>query len=84
MSFFNSLEKILLDTFTGKDNTTLDLGRVLWCAGVVMFFILSIHDIFHNNNHFDASSWGTGLGLVLAGGGAALGFKSGTEPSDKK
>lgn len=72
---------MILHTFTGKDNTTLDIGRILWFQGVVFYFGLSIYDIYRGAA-FDPAAWGTGLGLVLAGGGAALALKSNTEPTD--
>ena len=73
--------QMILHTFTGKDNTTLDIGRILWFQGVVFYFGLSVYDIYRGAA-FDPTGWGTGFGLVLAGGGAALALKSKTEPTD--
>lgn len=74
-------KNILLQTFTGKDNKTLDLGRILWAVGVLVFFGLSIYDVYRGAA-FDASVWGVGLGTVLAAGAGALALKSKTEPSE--
>ncbi len=65
--------------FTGKDNETYDMGRILWAVGVVIFFGLAIYDVI-NSNKFDALSYGTGLGGLLTGGGAGIALKSKTEP----
>ena len=73
-------KKHVLNTFTGRDNQTLDIGRVLWAVGCLVFFVLSIHSTF-KGQPFDAVAWGSGFAAVLAGGGAALGFKSYTEPT---
>ena len=78
---FKKLKDLIFQTFTGKDNKTLDLGRILWAKGVIIFFGISIYDIY-NGGVFDPSSWGIGLGAVLAAGGAALGFKASTEPTE--
>jgi len=77
----SKFKNILLQTFTGKDNKTLDLGRILWAKGVLIFFGLSIYDVYRGSP-FDASVWGIGLGAVLAAGGAALALKSSTEPQE--
>lgn len=71
----------LVNLFTGKDNITLDLGRVLWAVGTLVFFALSIHSVWHGNT-FDPVAWGTGFGAVLAAGGMALWMKKDTEPTD--
>lgn len=78
-TFMTSLKDMLRNTFTGKDNQTIDLGRLLWAKGVFVYFGLTIYDLY-NNGKFDAMDWATGLGIVLAAGGAALAMKAKTEP----
>jgi hypothetical protein len=78
-TFMTSLKDMLRNTFTGKDNQTLDLGRLLWAKGVFVYFGLTVYDLY-NNGKFDAMDWATGLGIVLAAGGAALAMKAKTEP----
>lgn len=78
---FKRLKALIYQTFTGKDNKTLDLGRILWAKGVLLFFALSIYDI-SRGGMFDPSTWGVGLGAVLAAGGAAIAMKAGTEPTE--
>jgi hypothetical protein len=78
---FKKLKELIFQTFTGRDNKTLDLGRILRAKGVLIFFGLSIYDIYRGSA-FDASTWGIGLGAVLAAGGAALAMKAGTEPTE--
>lgn len=70
---------MLKSLFTGKDNATLDLGRVMWAATSAQYLFLSgWHAIAHAA--FDPIAWGTGAAAVLAAGGAALGLKAHTEP----
>ena len=78
----NQVCKICNDIFSGKDNKTVDLGRVLWAAGVVVYFALSIHAVWVKTWIFDPVAWGTGFGAILAAGGAALWAKSSTEPDE--
>lgn len=65
--------------FTGKDNLTPDIGRILWALGVVAYIVYAGWDVIHSG-HWDAMSYGTGLGLALAGGGLGIGAKAKTEP----
>jgi drug/metabolite transporter superfamily protein YnfA len=71
--------KFFRDMFTGVDNYTYDLGRVLWAAGVIWFLWVSTWSVMVDHKDFDMVDAGTGLGLVLAGGGAALWAKKSTE-----
>lgn len=73
------MNKLLKDWFTGVDGTTYDVGRVLWFSGVVVFLGCSMYALFIGQT-WDAIAYGTGLGAVLAGGGAAIGFKANAEP----
>jgi len=74
--------KLLKDCFTGIDGESWDLGRILWFKAVIVFLALSCYTVY-KCQPFDPAAFGTGLGLVLAAGGAALGFKAGTEPKGK-
>lgn len=65
--------------FTGKDNKTLDLGRILWAKMSFVYCGLSIYYIYKSGT-FSAQDWAIGAGVLLAGGGGALGLKAATEP----
>lgn len=77
-----NLKRFAKDTFTGIDGESIDIGRVLWAAGAVVFFVLSIFAVMIKGQVFDAMAYGTAFGAILAGGGAALGFKAKTEPQE--
>jgi hypothetical protein len=66
--------------FTGADNASGDLGRVLWALGVVSFLFLSGWGVIVNHAPLDVLAWPAGLGLALTGGASALALKKGTEP----
>lgn len=73
---------IMRDLFSGKDNYALDIGRILWALGVLVFLCISIISVIFELS-FDFIAWGAGFGTVLAAGGAALRLKETTEPNNK-
>ena len=70
---------MLRKSFTGKDNETLDIGRVLWAKMSLVFCGASIYAIY-SGQAFDPSMWGVGAGALLAAGGAGIAAKAKTEP----
>lgn len=80
---FKRFKELLFDAFTGADNKTLDIGRILWAKGVYFYFGLSVYSLYLGKD-FSPMDWATGLGIVLAAGGAALGLKAGSEPKPSK
>jgi hypothetical protein len=72
-------KKFFNDIFTGRDNVTYDIGRVLWFKAVCAFILISAYEVYRGVN-IDMIAWGTGLAALLGGGGAAIGMKSSTEP----
>lgn len=73
------MKKVIKDWFTTSDGESYDVGRALWFVGVIVFLCASIYALY-KGQAWDAISYGTGLGAVLAAGGAALGFKANSEP----
>lgn len=74
--------KFCKDTCTHSDNETFDLGRVLWALGTLVFLGSTVYSLLQGAE-WDAIEYGTGLGLVLAGGGLGLKLKETTEPTKK-
>lgn len=70
-----------IQMFTGRDNQTIDIGRVIWFEAVQAYVAISIYSIY-KGGVFDAVTWGAGLAALLGAGGAALGFKANVEPSE--
>ena len=70
----------LKNLFTGGDNSTFDIGRVLWALACLVFMVLAVYAVMWKGQPWAPQDYGTGLGLVLAAGGAAIGFKAHTEP----
>lgn len=73
------MRKILNDCFTGKDNCTVDAGRVLLVLGGLAFIVYAGWEVF-KTSHFAAQDFGIGFGGILGGGGAGLALKAKTEP----
>jgi hypothetical protein len=68
--------------FTGVDNSTIDIGRILWAIGTLTFLGCSVYYLVAEH-HWDCIAFGTGFGAVLAGGGLGLKLKENTEPKAK-
>jgi len=73
------MKTFLQHLFTGADNQTFDIARVLWAIGVLSFIGFAGWHVAQNHQ-FDPVGYGAGLGAVLAAGGAGVGFKGKTEP----
>lgn len=73
------MHKVITKLFTGVDNKTPDLLRVLVFVGAIFMVIYSGVSVYRTGN-FDPMAFGTGFGGLLAGGGAGVGFKRLTEP----
>jgi hypothetical protein len=78
-----SVKQVLLQAFSGKDNQTLDIGRVLWAVSVLSFLGMGFFGIYKGEVK-DFLAMGTGIAAVLAAGGAAIGLKSKTEPGQNE
>lgn len=77
------MANILRELFSGKDNKTLDVGRILWAMSILSFLGMGFYGIY-SDQVIDFLAYGTGLSGLLAAGGAALGFKRQTEPDPKE
>jgi hypothetical protein len=70
---------LIFHTFTGADNKTIDIGRILWAMSVVSFLVMGFYGIW-KGQVMDYLAFGTGIAAVMAAGGAALGMKANSEP----
>lgn len=70
----------LLSAFTGKDNVSADIGRMIWAfMALFMCFMVGFSVIFRGQL-FDAIAFAGASAAMLTAGGAALAFKKTTEP----
>jgi hypothetical protein len=67
--------------FTGIDNKTYDLGRVLWAKISIVYCLISGWHVYHGNT-FDPQQWAIGASAILAGGGGSIALKAKTEPGN--
>jgi hypothetical protein len=70
---------LLRTLFTGKDNTSYDLGRVLWAFLTVALIAYQAYAI-SRGQPFEPITFSTAAGAILAGGAGALSLKHKTEP----
>lgn len=69
---------------TGKDNQTVDIGRVTWLIGVFAVLFVAGYEVVHEQ--VSLRELAEALGIVSGAGGASVMMKSKTEPdgeSDK-
>jgi hypothetical protein len=76
----DAIKDLFKSMFTGKDNITYDLGRVLWAVAFVVGIVLSIFGFVYSRQ-FDLVNYGLGVSGLLVAGGAALKLKETTEPT---
>lgn len=74
------IKKFFMDSFTGEDNQTFDLGRLLWAVGVLALLGLTVYSVVFKGAVFSATEFGLAFAGLLMAGGGALAFKRHTEP----
>lgn len=74
--------KFLRDCFTGKDNESGDLWRVMAAFGLLSITGMQIYAIVWKGQAFDVTSTCLAYSGYLAATAAALHFKRGTEPGN--
>lgn len=65
--------------FSGKDNATLDMGRVTWGASFIAICVVATATIV-TGGAVGIAELGIALATIAAGHGAAIKLKSSTEP----
>lgn len=73
------MKKILSDLFTGIDNQTYDLGRVMWAASLFSFLVMALGHVFWSHQ-LDYISCSAGITAINAGSAGSLAMKRKTEP----
>lgn len=73
------LKAIINDCLTGLNGVTVDPARLLLFVGGLGFIAFSGYHVWRNHI-FDPIGYGTGLGGLIAGGGAGIKIKETTEP----
>ena len=73
------IAKIIKHMFTGIDNETIDLGRIIWAKISLVYCAISAYHAVHTGQ-FDPQAWAIGAGAIMAGGGGSLALKAKTEP----
>lgn len=65
--------------FTGIDNNTVDVARVLWIVGVLSFLGFAGYEVY-KSGHFNMTDFSIAYGTLLAAGAAGVKIKESTEP----
>ena len=72
------MESWLKQLLTGKDNATLDLGRVSWIVGLGIVLCVSVYEILEKQ--VNIMELAQALGIISGEHGAAIWAKKDTEP----
>lgn len=73
-------KRVLRHAFTGKDNSTIDVGRLMWGIGAISFIVLSIIMVIKTGT-FNPLEWGSGFAVINGGSAAGVKLKESAEPS---
>lgn len=65
-----------LDFLRGIGNERFELARILWAASTVAGIVYAGAHLYLNSQ-FSIIEFGTGMGLLLAGGGGSVAIKDG-------
>lgn len=76
------MRHILLTAFTGADNSSVDLGRVLWALSTIAFLSFEFVALLRGAI-FDPMVFAGALSTLAIGHGASLRLKGDTEPEAK-
>ena len=69
-----------LTAFSGKDNASIDIGRVLLAVATLAVIGLEGFAVVARGQPYDAAAFALALGGLLFGGCASLAVKRATEP----
>lgn len=72
------VKKLLEQLLTEVDNHTYDLVKILALISVIVGLGLMAYAVIRQNQPFSFQDFGTGVGLLFAGVGVALGLKKDT------
>lgn len=76
----SGLRKFLTHLFTGADNATFDVGRVLWAVVTVYAMVLQGVDVVINHVAMNIQGFATGMGVMFTTGAVGVAVKAGAEP----
>ncbi len=82
LRWFRRLCGAIKHLLTAKDGETYTPARVYWCLGAIQFLVLSAWSVVAHQQAFNATDFGTGLGLILTAGGLGVWLTRKSEPDD--
>jgi hypothetical protein len=72
---FESIKKIIKDTFTEPDNKSVCPVRILGVLSILQGLGMQAYDVLIQHAHFDLQAFGIGMSATLGALGVALGLK---------
>ena len=74
------MRAFIWSAFTGRDNASVDIGRVLWFMTHVFHNVMTGFAIFAHGQTFDPMSYSGATAAISTSFGAVLMIKKSTEP----
>jgi len=84
---FWAIQRILWNTFSESDNKYLDLARIGYALTLFAALAFQGWSVYAKDDPFSMVDFGTGITLILFGGGAGIGIRAKLEdgtPKQKK
>lgn len=78
------IARLFRHMFTGTDNQSFELGRVMWALTVLSAIVYQGVALAFKNQEFDVTDFGTGMGIILAAGGVGVAVKDIANPMNRK
>ena len=80
----HKLFRIIWQTFSESDEKYIDISRVAYVIVLFCALLFAGWAVFKNKQEFSMTDFGTGISLILFGGGAGIGIRAKLEDGTKK
>lgn len=72
--------RIARQVLTGKDNMTVDLGKIMWVISAFSFLGITFY-VVSKGGTWNPLEWASAFAIINGGGAASLKLKETTEPT---
>jgi hypothetical protein len=81
---FWTIQRIVWNTFSESDNKYLDLARIGYAVTLLAALAFQGWSVYEKPESFSMVDFGTGITLILFGGGAGIGIRAKLEDGTPK
>lgn len=80
---WSTIKRVIWNTFSETDNTYIDLVRVGYALTLFCALAYQGYAVVANDKDFSMLDFGSGISLILFGGGAGIGIRAKLEDGTK-